>query len=91
MIKPAISKTNTVSIVRSFFNFLCLEVQMMDSSQPQDKIAEMIRIDQQHFNDEERVNFNIVQCDSKDSMRKIIIDTLIDKEYFKMASMQSKR
>ena len=91
MIKEAISKTNIVSIVRSYFNFLCLEVQMMDAEQPQEKISEMIRIDLQHFNEEERVNLNVAPCGSKSAMLSTLMQTLLGKGYFKLVTVQTKK
>jgi hypothetical protein len=91
LIKQAMSKTNIISIVRSFFNFLCLEVQMMDPEQPQEKISEMIRIDLQHFNEEERVSINLPLFGPKSVMADTLAQTLIDKGYFKQVSTQSKK
>jgi hypothetical protein len=91
LIKQAMSKTNIVSIVRSFFNFLCLEVQMMDPSQPQEKISEMIRIDLQHFNEEERVSINLPQFGPKSAMAASLVQTLLEKGYFKQVTTQSKK
>lgn len=83
LIQEAISKTNIISIVRSFFNFLCLEIQMMDASQPVETIAEMLRVDLQHFNHEDRVNITTVSLGSKASIYQNLKQIIVEKGYFK--------
>lgn len=90
-IKQAMSETNIITIVRSFFNFLCLEVQMMDVTQPEEKISEMIRIDLQHFNEEEKISFNLPHFGPKSAMASVFVQTLIDKGYFKLVTLQAKK
>lgn len=88
-IKEAISKTNIISIVRSYFNFLCLEIQMMDSNQPEDKISEMLRVDLQHFNHEERVNLFFLNLGSKESIHQNLFQVIVEKGYFKRITLSS--
>lgn len=88
LIKEAISKTNIISIVRSFFNFLCLEIQMMDTDQPIETIAEMLRVDLQHFNHEERVNVTTVALGTKESIYHNFKQIVIEKGYFKQVELK---
>jgi hypothetical protein len=88
-IEEAISRTNIKSIVKSFFNFLCLEIQMMTAGEVEDKVADMLRVDLPNFNHEERVNLAVLSIGSRESIRENLIKTIIDKGYFKGVSLHS--